>query len=129
MSTDAQTILVAIREDPERSHRPAEALRVAVGLRMGEEPVELLLIGPAARVLADDPSGFLDADVLEQHRGALARAGQLFRVEEDALTAHPPSPAFHVEPMPIEDRSRMASTPEPDPSSASISTFTRVEPV
>jgi hypothetical protein len=107
VSAGAQSILIAIREDPERSHRPAEALRVAVGLRMGEEPVELLLVGPGARVLADDASGFEDADVLERHREALARAGQLFRVEEEALAEHPPSPAFHVEPMGEEGTARL----------------------
>ena len=107
MSGGAETILIAIRDDPERSHRPAEALRVAVGLRMGEEPVELLLIGPGARVLADDPSGFVDADVLEHHREALARAGQLFRMAEDAVAEHPPSPAFHVEPLGEEAMARL----------------------
>jgi hypothetical protein len=107
VSGNAQTILIAIREDPGRSHRPAEALRVAVGLRMGDDPVEILLLGPGARVLADDPSDFLDADVLEQNREALARAGQLFRVAEEALTGHPPSPAFHVEPMTDEGRAAL----------------------
>jgi hypothetical protein len=107
VSGAAETILVAIREDPERSPRPAEALRLAVGLRMGDEAVELLLTGPGARVLADDASGFADADVLERHREALARAGQLFRVAEDALIEHPPSPAFHAEPMSEEGTARL----------------------
>jgi len=95
----ARGIVVVIREDPERSSRPAEALRIAVGLRTGEETLEVVLLGAGARALAHDASAFEDAEVLETHREALARAGQAFLVEETALAAHPAAELFHVEPL------------------------------
>ena len=97
--SEAGTTLIVVRDDPALSRRPAEALRIAVGLRVGESSVEIVLLGLAARCLAEDVSGFADAELLETHRRALARSGQFFLAEEGALRAHPPGPGFRAEPL------------------------------
>jgi hypothetical protein len=104
MSAPARTAIV-VREDPRLSARPAEALRIAVGLGMGEGQgegegeVEIVLLGPAARVLAEDVSDLAGADLLVKHRGLLARAGRVFLVEEEALAARPAAPGLAARPV------------------------------
>ena len=100
MSASPRPVVVVVREDPAASHRPAEALRIAVGLRVGEAPVDVVLLGPGAKALAEDPSSFEDADVLERHREALARGGCVFLVEEEAARLHPPAGRFRFEALP-----------------------------
>lgn len=61
------SIVVLIREDPEKTHRAAEALRIALGLGTGENPLTVVLLGRAALLLSEDPSGLVDAEILEKH--------------------------------------------------------------
>jgi hypothetical protein len=61
------SIVVLIREDPEKTHRAVEALRIALGLGTGENPLTVVLLGRAPLLLSEDPSGLVDAEVLERH--------------------------------------------------------------
>lgn len=61
------SVVVAVREDPRKSARPVEALRIALGLATGENPLTVILDGEAACMLANDEDSVLDGDILEKY--------------------------------------------------------------
>ena len=72
-----------IRSDPMESCRPAEALRVAIGLSGGEpEKINIVLMDHAPTLLFEDPSGFEDGEAIEQHLEAMNEYGMTFYIEE-----------------------------------------------
>ncbi|MCP9440436.1 MAG: hypothetical protein NNA20_05580 [Nitrospira sp.] len=63
----AKTVVVVIREDPTKTHRPVEALRIALGLVAGSHSTTVILLGQAIRLLSDDMGDIVDADILEKY--------------------------------------------------------------
>jgi hypothetical protein len=61
------SIVLVIREDPRLSHRPVEALRIALGLAAGENPVTVILMGEAVRLLGEETEDIVDAEILEKY--------------------------------------------------------------
>lgn len=61
------SIVVVIREDPQKSHRAVEALRIALGLSTGENPMTVVLLGQAPRLLSEDPEDVVDGEILEKY--------------------------------------------------------------
>ncbi len=66
MAATASIVLV-IREDPRLSHRPVEALRIALGLAAGENPITVILIGQAVQLLAEEAEDIVDVEILEKY--------------------------------------------------------------
>jgi len=62
---------VVIRENPLTTHRPVEALRIALGLTSSAGPVTVVLLGPARRLLAEEVDDVVDVDVLETYLPSL----------------------------------------------------------
>lgn len=62
-----RSITLVIRDDPRQSHRPVEALRIALGLAAGENPVTVVLVGQAVRLLAEDSDEIVDVEILEKY--------------------------------------------------------------
>ena len=60
-------IVVLICEDPITSHRPVEALRIALGLSTGPNPLTIVFMGKARILLTDDTSEVIDTEILEKH--------------------------------------------------------------
>jgi hypothetical protein len=63
----ASTISVIVREDPRTSHRPVEALRIALGLAAGDHDVTVVLLGDAPILLTDDTDDIIDVEILEKY--------------------------------------------------------------
>ena len=67
----AVSIVVVIRDDPRKSHRPVEGLRIALGLSTGENPLTIVLLDEATLLLAADPDDLdeeiADSDILMKH--------------------------------------------------------------
>lgn len=61
------SITLVIREDPRLSHRPVEALRIALGLAAGENPITVVLIGQAVQLLAEETDDIVDGEILEKY--------------------------------------------------------------
>ncbi len=61
------SITLVIREDPRLSHRPVEALRIALGLAAGENPITVVLIGQAVQLLAEEAEDIVDVEILEKY--------------------------------------------------------------
>ena len=63
----ALSIAVVIREDPQKSHRPVEALRIALGLSTGGNPLSVVLLGQSPLLLSEASEDIVDADILEKY--------------------------------------------------------------
>ncbi len=63
----AKNIAVVIQEDPRKSHRPVEALRIALGLASGSHGTTVVLLGEAVRLLGDETDDILDLEILEKY--------------------------------------------------------------
>jgi hypothetical protein len=86
---EGQAVLVMISEDPRRSHRANEALRIALGVVAGENPVTVVLSGPAVHLLDEDTDDLVDGDDIAKFRAALKKLGIPFHVETAARPAAP----------------------------------------
>jgi hypothetical protein len=60
-------VVVLIREDPSKTHRPAEGLRIALGLSTGPNPLKIILIGRACLLLTEEACDLVDGEILEKH--------------------------------------------------------------
>jgi sulfur relay (sulfurtransferase) DsrF/TusC family protein len=63
----AKTVAVVIQEDPRKSHRAVEALRIALGLVAGSHIVTVILLGEATCLLSEDIDDVVDVDILEKY--------------------------------------------------------------
>ncbi len=60
-------IVILICEDPMRSHRPVEGLRIALGLSTGPNPLTIVIMGKARLLVTDEMSDIIDSEILEKH--------------------------------------------------------------
>jgi len=67
----AKNIAVVIQEDPRKSHRPVEALRIALGLTSGSHVTTIVLLGEAIRLLGNETDDIRDVEVLEKYLPAI----------------------------------------------------------
>ena len=63
----APEIVIVILGDPRQSHRPAEAMRIALGLSTGPNPLRIILLGEACRLLTEEGPDLVDGEILEKH--------------------------------------------------------------
>lgn len=61
------SIVVVIQEDPRKSGRAVEALRIALGLGTGDNPMTVVLLGHAPLLLSADTEDIIDVEILEKH--------------------------------------------------------------
>ena len=61
------SIIVVIREDPQKTHRAVEALRIALGLSTGENPLVVVLLSQAPLLLSEAPEDIVDGEILEKY--------------------------------------------------------------
>jgi len=64
----SKRVAVVIAEDPTKTHRPVEALRIALGLCAGDHETTIILLGKASLLLTDDTDDVVDVDILEKYR-------------------------------------------------------------
>ena len=63
----AKTVAVVIQEDPRKTHRPVEALRIALGLVSGSHATTVVLLHEATRLLTEETEDIIDVDILEKY--------------------------------------------------------------
>jgi sulfur relay (sulfurtransferase) DsrF/TusC family protein len=78
-------ILVLIKSDPEQSHRPVEAIRIALGLLSSQHRVKLILLGKAPLLLGDEAEDLVDGEELEKYLPPFNDLDQTFYVEKEAF--------------------------------------------
>ncbi|MBI3611281.1 MAG: DsrE family protein [Nitrospirae bacterium] len=92
----ADTVLVLIKSNPLKSHRPAEAVRIALGLISGEHLVMVVLLNQAVLLLAGDTEDLVDGDILQKYIPVLKEMGHPFYVEENSLGTYSPDDAGYT---------------------------------
>jgi sulfur relay (sulfurtransferase) DsrF/TusC family protein len=80
----AKQVAVIIKEDPRKTHRPVEALRIALGLVGGEHQTTVVLLGEAVRLISDDTDDVVDVDILEKYLPSIEQLEIPFVVEAAA---------------------------------------------
>jgi hypothetical protein len=71
----ASSIVFVIRGDPRTSHRPVEALRIALGLAAGEHDITVVLEEETPRLLAKDADDVVDVEILEKYLPSFKQLG------------------------------------------------------
>jgi hypothetical protein len=82
-----KNIAVVIQEDPRNTHRPVEALRIALGLAAGSHKTTVVLLGEAARLLSEETDDIIDVDILEKYLPSLSHLDIPFLLQRGA--SHP----------------------------------------
>ena len=84
---------ILIRSDPMVSHRPAEALRVAIGLSGGDaEKINILFMDDATAIVSEDPFDFEEGEAIEGHLEAMNEYGMRFYVEDTSFSGKHTTP-------------------------------------
>jgi hypothetical protein len=65
------SVLVVIHGDPLKTHRPVEALRIALGLSTGDNPLTVVLLDRSPLLLTDETGELMDAEILEKYLPSL----------------------------------------------------------
>jgi hypothetical protein len=80
----AKNVAVVIQEDPRKTHRPVEALRIALGLASGSHVTTVVLLGEAVRLLGDETDDILDVEILEKYLPAIEQIKIPFILQDTA---------------------------------------------
>lgn len=91
----AKNLAVVIQEDPRRSHRPVEALRIALGLASGSHMTTVVLLGEAVRLLGDEIDDIRDVEILERYLPVIEQLKISF-ILPDALDQIPVRDVFTI---------------------------------
>ncbi len=83
----AGPVAILIQTDPYRSHRPSEAVRIALGLASNDHEVRILLTGRALLLLGDDLDDVMDAEILQRYLPTFRELEIPFYVEATAWNA------------------------------------------
>jgi len=78
----AKTIAVVIQEDPRKTHRPVEALRIALGLVAGSHHTTVILLGDSFRLLTDETDDIVDVDILEKYLPSIVQLQVPFLLQD-----------------------------------------------
>ncbi len=88
--TPRPSVLFVVDSDPNSSHRPAEATRIAAGIAAwGQADVSICFCGPATAALTSWPEDLIDGDNFERFLPSIAKSGGLIATSNTA--ASPPS--------------------------------------
>lgn len=79
----SKRIAVVIAEDPVKSHRPVEALRIALGLCAGDHETTVVLLGNAPILITDEIDDVVDVDILEKYRSSFSQLSVPFLLESN----------------------------------------------
>ena len=77
-------VAVVIAEDPTKTARPVEALRIALGLCAGDHRTTVVLLGKAPLLLTEETDDIVDVDILEKYRPSFAQLAVPFIVESES---------------------------------------------
>lgn len=78
----SKNIAVVIQEDPRKTHRPVEALRIALGLASGSHTTTVVLLGEAVRLLGNEIDDILDVEILEKYLPTIEHLGIPFILQD-----------------------------------------------
>jgi sulfur relay (sulfurtransferase) DsrF/TusC family protein len=92
----SKTVAVVIQEDPRKTHRPVEALRIALGLVAGSHRTTVVLLGESVRLLHEDVDDVIDVDILEKYLPSIEQLEIPFVLESETDRS-PIRENFHIQ--------------------------------
>ncbi len=90
------TIVVVIRDDPKKSAKPVEGLRIALGLSTGENPLSIILLKQSPLLLVEDEEDIQDIEILEKYLPSFKQLRTPFVTEVGTLTSYDIDPEFNI---------------------------------
>jgi sulfur relay (sulfurtransferase) DsrF/TusC family protein len=99
----APSIIVVIRDDPRKTARAVEGLRIALGLSTGSNPLSVVLLDQAPLLLTEDPEDVMDGDILERHLPALKEQEIAFLLPQGASKQFEIDAGFRIREVPSKD--------------------------
>ncbi|MDK2744461.1 MAG: hypothetical protein H8K03_11815 [Nitrospira sp.] len=91
----AKNIAVVIQEDPRKTHRPVEALRIALGLASGSHTTSVVLLHESIRLLTEPMDDIIDVDLLETYLPSIQHLNLPF-ILNDTVDRSPLCRHFHI---------------------------------
>ena len=67
----SKNLVVLIKEDPEKTHRASEAIRIALGLSTGPNPLTIVLLDKARLLISEEAYELPDGEMLEKYLPAI----------------------------------------------------------
>ena len=105
------SIIVVIHEDPRKTHRAVEALRIALGLGTGDNPLTVVLLDQAPLLLVEDQDDLVDGEILEKYLPSLKQLQIPFVVPSGAGLHFGVDPGFKTrEATPLEIESLVSAS-------------------
>jgi hypothetical protein len=104
------SIVTVIREDPCKSHRAVEALRIALGLSTGDNPLTVVLLDQAPRLLSEDLDDIQNLEILEKYLPSFKHLKTPFVVLPGATAAFSLDPDFDIREAPADEISRLVAS-------------------
>ncbi|MGH7229442.1 MAG: hypothetical protein ACREIH_09570 [Nitrospiraceae bacterium] len=87
-------ITVVIYEDPRKTHRAVEGLRIALGLGVGDNPLTVVLLDQAPLLLVEDQDDLVGGEILEKYLPSLKQLQIPFVVPSGACARFDLDPEF-----------------------------------
>jgi len=91
------SIVVVIREDPKKTHRAVEALRIALGLSTGDNPMTVVLLGQAPLLISEDSDELVDGEILEKYLPSFKQLEIPFTLLSGSASNFELDPEFKIE--------------------------------
>lgn len=104
------SITVVIREDPHRTHRAVEALRIALGLSTGDNPLTVVLLEQAPVLLGNELDEVVDVDILEKYLPSLKQLKIPFVVPTGARARFVLDPEFQIREAPPSEIAKLIAS-------------------
>lgn len=102
--SDAPHLLAVIYSDPESGGLAAEALRMVMGLGAGTLTFQVVLMGPAAKMLTEEVDDLVDGEMIESHLDVFGEWDTPFYVDRRATRDYDLSGApVEVVPVGVEE--------------------------
>ena len=95
----ASSIVVIVQEDPQKSPKPVEALRIALGLSSGENPLTIILRGNSPFLLGEGMEEAQDSEILEKYLPSIKQLEIPFVVPIGGKAKWDLNPEFSVREM------------------------------
>ena len=101
---------MVIHENPRKTHRAVEALRIALGLGVGDNPLTVVLLDQAPLMLAGGQDDLVDGDILEKYLPSLKQLQIPFVVPLGAHSQFDLDPGFKIREATTQEIQSLVST-------------------
>jgi hypothetical protein len=92
-----KNLVILIREDPTKTHRASEAMRIALGLSTGPNPVIIVLLKNARQLISEDAYDLPDGEILEKYLPVIKNLELPIAIPEGSGKVFSLDQEFHIQ--------------------------------